>query len=75
MAMPGRLVCSRISSWEKEMNRSIGWIRLAACAAVVLVSREATAQQKTQNAAQLPSSYSVSREVSVQGEVVSFAEN
>jgi len=57
------------------MNRSIGWIRLAACAAVVLVSREATAQQKTQNAAQLPSSYSVSREVSVQGAVVSFAEN
>jgi hypothetical protein len=57
------------------MNRPIGWIRLAACAAVVLAAQVAMAQQKTESVAQLQSSYSASREVSVQGTVVSFAEN
>jgi hypothetical protein len=57
------------------MNGSIGWIRLTACGAVVLAAQVAIAQQKTENGAQLQSAYSVSREASVQGTVVSFAEN
>lgn len=57
------------------MNGSIGWIRLAACGAVVLAAQAGIAQQKTQSGAQLQSAYSVSREVSVQGTVVSFEEN
>jgi hypothetical protein len=57
------------------MNRSIRWIRLAACGAVLLAAQVAIAQQKTESGAQLQSAYSVTREVSVQGTVVSFTEN
>jgi DNA/RNA endonuclease YhcR with UshA esterase domain len=71
----GELRC-RISAWEKrEMNRSMGWTRLAACAAILLVAQGTMAQQKAASAAQLQSAYNVSREVSLQGTVVSFAEN
>ena len=73
--MPAALVCSRNSSQEKEMIGSMGWIRLAACGAVVLTAQVAMAQQKPESGAQLQSAYSVSREVSVQGTVVSFAEH
>jgi hypothetical protein len=58
-----------------EMNRSTGWSHLAVCAAMLLSVQTAIAQQRTQSAAQLLSAYSASREVSVQGTVVSFAEN
>ena len=57
------------------MNGSMRWIRLAACGAVVVAAQAAVAQQKPESGAQLQSAYSVSREVSVQGTVVSFAEN
>ena len=73
--MPAALLCSRISFWEKEMNGSMSWIRLAACCALVLAAQAAMAQPKPESGAQLQSSYSVSREVSVQGTVVSFSEN
>lgn len=57
------------------MNGSMGWIRLTACGAVVLAAQAAVAQQKPESGAQVQSAYSVSREVSVQGTVISFAEN
>jgi DNA/RNA endonuclease YhcR with UshA esterase domain len=58
------------------MNRPLRTIRFAHCLAIVLVfCMGAAAQQKAQNAAQQERSYDVSREVSLQGTVVSFAEN
>ena len=57
------------------MIGSMGWIRLAACGAVVLAAQVGMAQQKAESAAELQSTYSVSREVSLQGTVVSFAGN
>ena len=58
------------------MNRPLRSIRFAHCLAIVLLfSMGATAQQKAQSAAQQRRSYDVSREVSLQGTVVSFTEN
>jgi ATPase subunit of ABC transporter with duplicated ATPase domains len=58
------------------MNRPIRLQSFAAClAAVLMFSVSAAAQQKTQSAPQQRRSYEVSSEVSLQGTVVSFAEN
>ena len=58
------------------MNRPLCLIRLAHCVALVLVySMGAAAQQQAPSAAQQKRSYDVSREVSLQGTVVSFTEN
>src|ERR1700682_2648456 len=58
------------------MNRLIRWNLFAAwLAAVPLFSVSAAAQQKTQSAPQQRRSYDLSREVSLQGTVVSFAAN
>lgn len=58
------------------MNRPIRWNSFSAwlCAAL-LFSTSAGAQQKTQGAPQQRRAYDVSREVSLQGTVVSFVEN
>src|SRR6266403_1931185 len=57
------------------MNRPIRWNTfLAWLCAVLLLSMSAAAQQKTQNPAQQRRSYDVTREVSLQGTVVSFTE-
>jgi hypothetical protein len=76
-----RLPCvskSRIrdSSWGREMKRPIRWNSFSAwLCSVLLFSASAAAQQKTQSAPQQGRDYDVSREVSLQGTVVSFAEN
>lgn len=58
------------------MNRPRRWKGLAASLTVVLMfSVTAIAQQKAQSAAQQMRAYDVSRELSLQGTVVSFAEN
>lgn len=58
------------------MNRPIRWTSFSAwLCAVLLFSASVAAQQKTQSAPQQMRSYDVSREVSLQGTVVSFAEN
>lgn len=58
------------------MNRPIRWNCFAAwLCAVLLFSVNAAAQQTTQSAPQQRRSYDLSREVSLQGTVVSFAEN
>jgi hypothetical protein len=58
------------------MNELIRWNSLSAwlCGALLL-SVSAAAQQKTQSAPQQTRAYEVSREVSLQGTVVSFTEN
>ena len=58
------------------MNEPIRWNSLSVwlCGALLL-SASAAAQQKTQSAPQQMRAYEVSREVSVQGTVVSFTEN
>jgi DNA/RNA endonuclease YhcR with UshA esterase domain len=58
------------------MNRPIRWNCVSAwlCGALLL-SVSAIAQQKTQSAQQQMRAYEVSREVSLQGTVVSFTEN
>jgi hypothetical protein len=58
------------------MNRPIRWNSVSAwlCGALLL-SVSAAAQQKTQSAPQQMRAYEVSREVSLQGTVVSFTEN
>jgi len=58
------------------MNRLIRWNSFSAwLCAVLLFCASAGAQQKTQSAAQQMCAYDVSREVSLQGTVVSFEEN
>jgi DNA/RNA endonuclease YhcR with UshA esterase domain len=57
------------------MTRSIRGSGLFACVAIFVLAKGALAQQGTQGAASFADSYSVSREVSLQGTVVSFAEN
>jgi hypothetical protein len=58
------------------MNRPIRWNSFSAwLCGVLLFSVSAAAQQKTQSAPQQMRAYDVSREVSLQGTVVSFAEN
>jgi hypothetical protein len=57
------------------MNRPIRWNSVSAwLCAVLLFSVSATAQQKTQSVPQQMRAYEVSREVSLQGTVVSFTE-
>jgi len=64
------------SAWGREMTRPIRLnIFLAWLAGALLFSVSAAAQQKTQSTAEQKRSYDVSREVSLQGTVVSFAEN
>jgi hypothetical protein len=63
-------------SWGREMNRSIGLRAFAVSLGVVLlVAVSWAAQEKTRSSPPHTESYSVSREVSLQGTVVSFAEN
>ena len=58
------------------MNRPLRLNRFARCLIVVLLfSVGAAAQQKTQSAPQQRRSYELSREVSLQGTVVSFTQN
>jgi len=58
------------------MNLPIRWTSFTACVCgALLFCASAGAQQKTQSAALQRSAYDVSREVSLQGTVVSFAEN
>ncbi len=58
------------------MNRPLRLNRFARCLTVVLLfSVGAAAQQKTQSAPQQRRSYELSREVSLQGTVVSFTQN
>jgi hypothetical protein len=58
------------------MNRPRRWKGLAASLTVVLMSSvTAIAQRKAQSAPQQMRAYDVSRELSLQGTVVSFAEN
>src|SRR5712671_5672011 len=58
------------------MNLPIRWTGFTACACGgLLFCASAGAQQKAQSAAQQRSAYDVSREVSLQGTVVSFTEN
>jgi hypothetical protein len=64
-------------SWGREMNRPIRWnsFSVGLCS-VLLLCANAAAQQKAQSAvAQQGRAYEMSRELSVQGTVVSFAEN
>src|SRR6266851_8834371 len=68
--------CISDSSWSREMNRLIRWNSFSAwLCAVLLFCASAGAQQNTQSAAQQMRAYDVSREVSLQGTVVSFEEN
>jgi hypothetical protein len=53
-----------------RLNIFVAWL-----VAVLLFSVSAAAQQKAQNTAEQRRSYDLSREVSLQGTVVSFAEN
>jgi hypothetical protein len=63
-------------SWGREMNGPIRWNSLSAWIWMVLLfSASADAQQTTQSVPQQRRAYDVSREVSLQGTVVSFAEN
>jgi hypothetical protein len=66
----------RDSSWGREMNLSIrrNSFSVGLCG-VLLLCASAAAQQKAQSAPQQRRAYDMSREVSVQGTVVSFAEN
>ena len=58
------------------MNRLIRWTSFSAwLCAVLLFCASAGAQQNTQSTAQQLRAYDVSREVSMQGTVVSFTEN
>src|SRR6266403_5442652 len=58
------------------MNRLIRWTSFSAwLCAVLLFCARAGAQQNTQSTAQQMRAYEVSREVSLQGTVVSFTEN
>jgi hypothetical protein len=57
------------------MNRPIRWNCFAAWLCAVLLSSVSAAAQQTQSAPQQRRSYDLSREVSLQGTVVSFAEN
>ena len=58
------------------MNRLIRWTSFSAwLCAVLLFCASAGAQQNTQSTAQQMRAYDVSREVSMQGTVVSFTEN
>jgi len=58
------------------MNRLIRWTSFSAwLCAVLLFCASAGAQQNTQSTAQQMRAYEVSREVSMQGTVVSFTEN
>lgn len=58
------------------MKRLLEWrVGIAWLASVLLFSTIASAQQKAQTVAQRNRGYDVSREVSLQGTVVSFAEN
>jgi hypothetical protein len=57
------------------MNRRIRWNSSARLCVVLLFSASAGAQQKTESAAQQRRAYDVSREVSLQGTVVSFTES